>query len=201
MGHVIRSDFETVNDGTGKLFYEIAGTTKESMAKSKPVNMVIRMLDQDGSNTQDIEIDYNDIDIDLSGFRIHYLGQRKFLVFTVGRYRFCILNLSTNKVIGPIVPRIEGEASDSQDGTLSFNEVFNHGQYLIGYANNFGMFFYNLMDLYNPIFINHICSENQHLHKNYFFLDKRRDNIYNGLFIDNHWHGTYDSIRFIFQSS
>lgn len=199
MGHIIKSDCEIMHDGTGKLYYETAGTVKESMAKSKPVNMVIRLLDNEGTITQDIEIDYNDIDIDLSGFRIHYLGQRKFLVFTLGRYRFCILNLSNNRIIGPLAPRIEGAASDSQDGTLSFTEVFHNGQYLIGYAHNFGMFCYNLMDLYNPVFVNHICTENQHLHKNYFHLDKRRDNIYNGLFINNHSHGTYDSASFIFQ--
>jgi hypothetical protein len=120
---------------------------KESMAKSKPVNMVLRLLDHEGTITQDIEIDYNDIDIDLSGFQIHYLGQREFLVFTLGRYRFCILNLSNNSIV----------------------------------------------------FVNHICAENQHLHKRYFFLDKRRDNIYNGLFLNNHLQGTYDSASFIFQ--
>ena len=199
MGHIIKPGYEIMHDGTGKLFYEPEGTAKESMAKSEPVNMVIRLLDQEKKNSQDIEVDFNDIDIDLSGFVIHYLGQRKFLVFTVGRYRFCILNLSTNRIIGPLTPQIEGAASDSQDGTLGFTEVFHHGQYLIGNAHNFGMFCYNLMDLYNPLFVNHICNENQHLHNGYFFLDKRYDNVYNGLFIDNHRQGTYDSIRFIFQ--
>jgi hypothetical protein len=199
MGHVIRSDLEIMNDREGKLYYELPGISRDLMSKSKPVNMIIRISDLEGKKISDIEIQHNDVDIDLSWFQIHHLSQRKFLVFTVGRYRFYILNLANNKVIGPIKPKVEGEASDSQDGTIHFTEVFNDGQYLVGYANNMGMFCYNLKDLYDPIQVNHICTENQHNHSSYFFLDKRQGSMYNGLCIKNHVLGKYDSLSFLFQ--
>jgi len=199
MGHKIMPDKKIMNDGRGKLYYENPDATNETMRKSAPVNMIIRIADLNGDIVQDLEIHHNDVDIDLSGFLIHYLGSRKFLVFSVGRYSFYLLNVSTHKLVGPLQSGVEGEASDSQDGTISMKEVFHNGQYLIGYAQGFGMFCYNLMDLYNPVPVDHLCTEQTHLHKTYFFLDHRINNIYNGLVIENDPSGAYDLAKFLFQ--
>lgn len=199
MAQRLIEDMEIINDGRGKLYYEEPGTKRDNMTKSKPVNMIIVVKGMDDKIQKEIEIDYNAIDIDLSGFPMHYNGTRKFIVIRVGRYRFWLLNLSNFKMVGPLYSGVTGEASDSQDGSLSFLEVFSNGQYLIGYAWGFGIFCYNLLDLYNPVLVNHICTEKHHNHKNYFFLDHRIDNIYNGIVIKNHSYRNYEPAEFLFQ--
>ncbi len=91
MVHELNPDYEIVGDGHGKLYYEDAGATRHSMEKARPVNMKILVLDQDGNEVWKFEMDYNDVDIDLSRFQVHYVGTRKFVVFTAGRSRFYIL--------------------------------------------------------------------------------------------------------------
>ena len=199
MGHRLIEAKDMVSDGKGKLYYEEPGITKENMTKSDPVNMIIRINGPTENDSRDIELPYNDIDIDLSGFPIHYVGVRKFLVIRVGRYRFYILNLSNFNVVGPQYAGVSGEASDSQDGSLSFLEVFNNGQYLIGYAWGFGIFCYNLMDLYYPELVDHICTEEYHNHQNYVFLDHQIDNVYVGIAIKNHSYRDYNPAEFLFQ--
>ena len=201
MGHKLLETKEIVIDGKGKLFYEEPGSTKESMTKAHPVNMIVRIKGSNEAILKEIELAHNDVDIDLSGFSIHYVGSRKFLVFTVGRYSFYMINLSNFRLIGPLYSGITGEASDSQDGTLSFIEVFNDGQYLIGYAWGFGIFCYNLMDLYNPVIVDHICTEQYHNHPTYFFLDHRIDNIYNGIVIQYGKTGQRTPAKFLFRGA
>jgi hypothetical protein len=199
MGHILIPGLNIMNDGKGKLYYEKNGITKDAMKKTKPVNMIIRVSDLKGRKVKDMVVDFNDIDIDLSGFGLTYLGNRKFLIIDVGRYSFLILNLTNDKLIGPLKPSVEGKRGDTQDGSLSINVVFNEGQYLIGYSYGMGLFCYNLMDLYNPIQIESFYMEKSNISGNYFFLDKRKDNTYNGIFAEMPRINTVDSVHFLFQ--
>jgi hypothetical protein len=200
IGQILHEKLIILNDGKGGLFYEHEGVSRAEMTKTKPVNMVLRISDFQGNNIKDIEIDFNDIDIDLSGFGIKYLGSRKFITINVGRFHRYILNLSNLKLIGPIRPHIEGsEFGDSQDGNPLFLEVFNQGQYLVGCLTGMGYFCYNLMDLYNPIQITHYCADNSILKGKYFFLDKREKDIYNGILAEFPKYKTIDTISFMFQ--
>lgn len=200
IGKVIHENLIIMNDGKGGLYYERNGISKEEMTKKKPVNMILRITDLHGSVIKDIEINFNDIDIDLSGFGIKYFGSRKFITLNVGRFQRYILNLSNLKLIGPIRPHIEGgEFGDSQDGNPLFLEVFNQGQYLLGCLTGMGYFCYNLMDLYNPVQVTHYSTDKSNLKGKYFFLDKRDDNIYNGIIAEFPKYKTIDTVFFLFQ--
>lgn len=199
MGHIIKPDFAIMNDGRGKLYYEKLGTAKESMQKSMPVNMVIRVTDLQGGPIKDIEIDYNDVAIDLSGFSAYYIGQRSFLIIHIGRYKFNILNLNNYKMIGPITPEVPGARADAQDGSLSLSRIFKEGQYLLGYAWGMGMFCYNLRDVYNPIQVKGYSIPNSNMMGNYLFLDHRKENVYNGIYAEMPKKSTIDSVYFVFQ--
>ena len=199
MGHLIKSEYEIINDGKGKLFYGKHGAVKETMQKSMPTNMVIRIKELEGEVIKDIVVDYNDIDIDLSGFGVYYLGQRSFLIYKLGRYKFGILNLSNFKTIGPISPEVQGERGDSQDGSLNFGTVFGKGQYILGYSWGMGMFCYNLMDLYNPKQVESFCVPNSNIKGGSLFLDKRTDSVFNAIYAEMPKIGLIDSIYFVFQ--
>ena len=201
IGHEIKEGFRIeCLDNDGKLHYVRSDTPKNEATKEYPVNMIIRVLTEQGKLVKDIMIDFNDVDIDLSGFGIKYIGERKFITVNVGRFQRYILNLSNLKLIGPFQPHIDGaEFGDSQDNNAIFLKVFNNGQYLIGYLTGAGYFCYNLMDLYNPIQVDHYCTEYCKLKGKYFFLDKRAENIYNGIIIDSNQIKSVDSVYFLFQ--
>jgi hypothetical protein len=199
LGQILIPGYKIMVDGTGKLFYEKDGISGDKMTKAKPANMIIRLSDLSGMKVKDITIDFNDVDIDLSQFGLKYLNDRKFIIIGVGRYCFTILNLINDKIIGPLSPKVEGKRGDSQDGSVYINMVFNNGQYLIGYSYGMGLFCYNLMDLYNPIQVESFSSENSSINGNCFFLDKRKDNLYNGLVAKMPGINKVDSVYFLFQ--
>lgn len=200
IGQNLINNLEITGDGFGKLYYEKAGIEREEMSKKMPVNMILRISDLQGRKLKDIETDFNDVDIDLSGFGIKYIGERKFITVNVGRFQQYILNLTNLNLIGPFQPHIDGAVfGDSQDNNAIFLKVFNNGQYLIGYLTGAGYFCYNLMDLYHPIQVDHYCAGNCELKGKYFFLDKRADNIYNGIIVDSKQIKSIDTVFFLFQ--
>lgn len=199
MGHVIRPDQAIMHDGKGKLYYETPATSIESMQLTKPTNMVIRVSDLEGGHLQDIEIDYNDLDIDLSGFGNYYLGEQSFLVYMLGRYKFGLLNLINFETIGPIIPEVPGARSDAQDGSLMFGKVFGQGQYLLGYAWGMGLFCFNLMDLYDPFQIQAFCPPIEHETGNCLFIDVMSENSATGMFAQMTKKGSIDSVYYLFQ--
>jgi len=185
IGQPILDGFEIMNNGKGRLFYELPGTDKDRMTESKPVNITIRISDLSDKILKDVILDYNDIDIDMAQFAAHYFGDRKFIVITV-RYRFYIVNLSNFKVIGPLSPKPKGCREDAISGSMGKGfKVFDNGQYLLGTAADFGVFCYKLLDLYNPVEIDGYYTEPSYSSLFYFYLDNRVDNIYNGICVNN----------------
>lgn len=201
IGHVIKEGYEITSiERNGKLYYIKSGTPKNEATKDYPVNMVIRILNEHDVIVKDIIIDFNDVDIDLSGFGIKYFGSRNFITVNVGRFQRYILNLSKLKIIGPIRPYIEGgEFGDGQDGNPIFLRVFDDGQYLIGCLTGMGYFCYNLMDLYNPVQVDYYCCDDCIFNGKYFFLDKRKENIYNGLLVEVPKYMKINAVFFLFQ--
>lgn len=185
IGQPILDGFEIMNNGKGRLFYELPGTDKDKMIESKPVNITIRISELSDKNLKDVTLDYNDIDIDMASFAAYYFGDRKFIVITI-RYRFYIVNLSNYKVIGPLSPKPKGCREDAISGTMGKGfKVFDNGQYLFGTAADFGVFCYKLLDLYHPVEIDGYYTEPPYSSPFYFYLDNRKDNIYNGIYVNN----------------
>lgn len=198
IGQVIKDGFEITGDGRGKLFYELPDTKRENVTKKHPVNLIVRESDKSGKILKDITIDFNDVDIDMAVFSAYYFGSRRFLVITI-RYRFYIINLSNYKVIGPLSPKPKGCRQDAISGSMSGNfKVFDKGQYLIGSAADFGVFCYMLLDLYNPVEIDGVFQEPSYSSPFYFFLDQRKDNIYNGIFVHNSTRA-FEKIEYLFK--
>jgi hypothetical protein len=185
IGQTIFDGYEIMNNGKGRLFYELPGTDKNKMTESKPVNITIRISGLNDRIIKNITLDYNDIDIDMAQFVAYYFGDRKFIVITV-RYRFYIVNLSNYKVIGPLFPKPKGCREDAIRGSMGKGfKVFDNGQYLLGTAADFGVFCFNLLDLYHPFEIDGYYTEPPYPSQFYFYLDHRVDNIYNGIFVNN----------------
>ena len=172
MGHLIKPDLEILHNGKGKLFYGTRGTNGDELDEGKPVNMIIRCLNRNTGKTLDVEIPFNDLAIDLSGFALHYAGKSNYLVFTTGRYHFYLLNLANYSLTGPLGSGLEGPRSDSQDGTLSFTGVFNEGEALLGSAHNHGYFCYNIGNLSMPVLASYRISSNSQGEERVHFLNR-----------------------------
>lgn len=125
-------------------------------------------------------------EVDPYDFNIDYLGERKFSIIR-GRYQFYIFNLSTKILIGPYKATPRDYAVDAQSGMLADMEIFNKGQYLMIRVVDFGIYCYNLMDIYNPFEVECYVSKDFPYH--HFFLDKRSNGLYNGILssTDNGW--------------
>jgi hypothetical protein len=91
-----------------------------------------------------------DNEYDLCKVGASFFGDRKFAIIN-GRYRFYIVNLSTNILIGPFSGTVRGEIEDATSLVLGYFNIFNDGQYLTFASYDFGVCCYNLIDLYNPI--------------------------------------------------
>lgn len=115
----------------------------------------------------------------LYSFNEYYKGDRNFAIIG-GRYIFYIVNVSTNKLIGPIRPSWKGEAEDAQSGMLYVFKVIKDGQYLFVNAADNGLTCYSLLDLYNPKEVDFYKSDSPYAQGNYIFIDQRKENIFNG---------------------
>ncbi len=121
-----------------------------------------------------------DNEYDLRNFGAHYFGKRKFIVLD-GRYSFFIVNLSTNKLIGPFGASNRGCAHDAQSYVVGYFSIFNNGQYLTFASLDYGVYCYSLIDLYNPKEIEMFYHRTKGFNEVYFFLDKRNDSLFNGI--------------------
>ncbi len=110
-----------------------------------------------------------------------YNGKRNFIVIG-GRYEFYILIIKTNHLIGPYRCCCRYEAQDAQTGVLRAFDIIANGQYLLVGSLDNGPYCFNLADLYNPEKVNYITLQKQPYQTAYLFLDKRKENIYNGIF-------------------
>ena len=107
----------------------------------------------------------------------YYLGERKFII-VAGRYRFYILNLTNNRLIGPLSHAYRGESQDAISGNLGDFQIIDNGQYVLYGVADFGVFCLNLKDLYNPKDVACIYDTTR-LSGNYMFIDHRYDNLFN----------------------
>ncbi len=125
-------------------------------------------------------------EVDLYKFDVDFLGKQKFLVIR-GRYHFYMLDISTKMLIGPFGPIPRGDIADAQSGMLVDMKLFENRHYLIIRALDYGIYCYNLKDIYNPFEIECYVSENFPYH--HFFLDKNSSGLYNGIvsYTDNGW--------------
>ena len=107
-----------------------------------------------------------------------YEGERSFILIS-GRYKFYIFNTITEKIIGPISASPRGEIGDAQSGVWYAFKILNDGQYILANALDFGLYCYDLRDLYHPNEIDYVKSNSTFISGNYTFIDLRKDNIYN----------------------
>lgn len=130
-----------------------------------------------GELIKEIEIDQK---TDPYSFREFYKGERNFAIVG-GRYKFFIINVSTNILIGPFRCCCRIEPLDAQTGVLYAYRIIQNGQYLLVNALDNGLTCYNLSDLYNPKEIEFFKSDSNYSGGKYVFIDHRKENIYNGI--------------------
>lgn len=117
-------------------------------------------------------------EFDPFGFAGVYEGERSFILIG-GRYKFYIFNTITENIIGPISASPRGEIGDAQSGVWYAFKILNDGQYILANALDFGLYCYDIQDLYNPNEIDYVKSDSTFLSGNYTFIDLRKDDIYN----------------------
>lgn len=195
VGRLILNDYELINSGTGKMFIKSLVNAKDSV----PSSYLVRISDLNGKLIKEIDTKYSWNDPDFY-FGTSFIGNRKFCIMA-RRGAFYILNLSANHLIGPIQlsSRIN-EAQDGQSGMVWTSEVFNDGQYLIISAIDEGIYCLNMDDLYNPFEVEFYADRKTLFKGHFFFLDHRKDNIYNGIVAskENNYSEEYHP-RFLFQ--
>ena len=113
-------------------------------------------------------------------FKDFYQGQRNFAIIG-GRYKFYIVNVSNNKLIGPFSACCRIEAEDAQTGVLYAYKIIKDGQYLLVNALDNGLTCFSLLDLYNPKEVDFFKFDSIYFKGNYVFIDKRKENIFNGI--------------------
>lgn len=199
MGHITNPDYMIMHDGKGKLYYEPHGTSKNEMSKLRPVNMTIRVIDSVGNKIEEIEVDYNDLDIDLSGFESYHIGEQSYLIFKTGRYRFNLINLMNYHVIGPFLPDVQGPRADSQDGSIGSLKTLSNGQYILGYSWGMGLFCYNLADIQEPVQLEEYSAKMNYGVGSYLFLNYQADSLCNAVFTKMTTKGSIDTAYFLFQ--
>jgi len=118
--------------------------------------------------------------IDLFGICTSYFGDRKFAVIA-GRFKFYIINLSTDSLIGPLLPKYRDIRYDGQSGVLHNFKIFNNGQYLIFGAIDNGVYCYNMTNINKPFEVETFNPESKSFKSEFFFLDKTKESIYNGI--------------------
>lgn len=112
-------------------------------------------------------------------FNAYHKGDRNFAIIG-GRYIFYIINVSTNKLIGPFHPSWRVEAEDAQSFMLQAYKVIQEGQYLLVNSLGNGLTCYSLLDLYNPKEVNFFKSDSEIAPRDYYiFIDLRQENICN----------------------
>lgn len=195
VGRMIPNDHELINSVTGKMFIKSLANPKDSVLSS----YLVRISDLNGKLIKEIDTKYSWSDLDFY-FGTSYIGNRKFNIMA-RRGAFYILNLSANHLIGPIQlsSRIN-EAQDGQSGLVWTSEVFNEGQYLIISAIDEGIYCLNLDDLYTPFEVEFYADRKTLFKGHFFFLDHRKDNIYNGIVAskENNYSKEYHP-KFLFQ--
>lgn len=195
VGRLIPKNHELIRDGKGKMFIKSTVSVNDSL----PSHVLVRISELDGNLIREIDTKYVWDDLDFF-FSTSYINNRKFIIMA-RRGAFYILNLSTNILIGPIhlISRIEC-AQDGQSGLIWTPEVFNDGQYLIISAIDEGIYCFNLDDIYNPFEVEFYTDRKILFKGNYFFLDQRKENIFNGIIAskESNYSKEYQS-RFLFQ--
>ena len=111
-------------------------------------------------------------------FGPNYTGIRNFIIIG-GRHSFYIFNAHNDRLIGPFQPKQRSEAQDAQSGMLCGLKVIDNGQYLLVNVMDFGMFCYNLHDLYYPKEVPYYKSDSVFSKGKYVFLDLVKENQYN----------------------
>ncbi len=163
--HTTTLDFDSLNKQI-ELFQESMGTLQSLIIKNNS-----------GEILKTITIDK---ELDPYHFKDFYQGQRNFAIIG-GRYKFYIVNVSNNKLIGPFSACCRVEAEDAQTGVLYAYKIINDGQYLLVNALDNGLTCFNLLDLYNPKEVDFFKLDSIYSKGNYVFIDKRKENIFNGI--------------------
>ena len=195
VGRLIPKNYDRIRDEKGNMFIKSSVHVNDSL----PSNILVRISDLNGDIIKEIDTKYNRDDLDF-GFSTSYINNRKFIIMA-RRGAYYIINLSTNILIGPIqlTSRIEC-GQDGQSGLIWTPEVFNDGQYLIISAIDEGIYCFNLDDIYNPFEVEFYTNRKILFKGNFFFLDQRKENVYNGIVAskESNYSKEYKS-KFLFQ--
>ncbi len=96
-----------------------------------------------------------------------------------GRYKFFILNCSSNQIIGPFKPTQRGLAQDAQSGVLYAYKLIENGKYLLVNALDYGLFCYDIENLNAIETVQFFKSDSIYFKGKYNFLDLNKGNQYN----------------------
>ena len=176
-----------VYNNAGKLFKIKEGLDTTNQANMSPSYLIVRTLDKNNKVLKNNILKDNDIDTEQASFSVKYIGIRKFIIIQ-NRFSFAILNLSNNKLIFPkcsYKDRPDVEIEDTQTFNICSIKVFDDGQYLVCSIGDFGIFCFNLSDIYNPVSVKGYYIHPPFSSPNFLFIDHRKDNIYNGICVKN----------------
>ena len=92
-----------------------------------------------------------------------------------GRYKFFILNCSSNKIIGPFKAKQRGLAQDGQSGVFYAYKLIVNNKYLLVNALDFGLYCYDIEDLNNIKTVQFFKSDSLYYKGKYHFLDRNKN--------------------------
>lgn len=162
--HITSLDFDNLNKQIN-LYQEDLGTMQSLIIKNKSGEII---------KTISIDNEY-----DPYKFMEFYTGERNFAIIG-GRYKFYIVNVSNNKLIGPYYSSCRVEREDAQTGVLNAFKIAQDAQYLFVNALDNGLTCFSLLDLNNPKEVDFYKSDSIFFKGKFVFIDKQKENIFNG---------------------
>lgn len=135
--------------------------------------LIIKDLKNNVLNKVELEKEYdpyNFMEMDVGKIPIAIIG---------GRYKFFILNCSSNQIIGPFKAKQRGLAQDGQSGVLYAYKLIENSKYLLVNALDFGLFCYDIENLNNIETIQFFKSDSVYFKGKYNFLDLNKGYQYN----------------------
>ncbi|SHG04699.1 hypothetical protein SAMN05444274_1268 [Mariniphaga anaerophila] len=95
-----------------------------------------------------------------------------------GRYKFFILNCSSNNIFGPFWAEQRELGQDAQSGVFYAYKLIENNKYLLANALDFGLSCYNIEDLNNIKTIQFFKPDSIFYKGKYHFLDSEKNNEY-----------------------
>lgn len=135
--------------------------------------LIIKDLKNNILNTVELEKEY-----DPYNFMTMNSGKNQIAIIG-GRYKFFILNCSSNKIFGPFKAQQRELGQDAQSGVFYAYKLIENNKYLLANALDFGLFCYDIENLNNIKTVQFFKSDSVYFKGKYNFLDLNKGNQYN----------------------